>query len=1323
MSEISSKSNNINISNNIDISNNYGSTIASSSSNDNNIINSFINNVEEYDLFTENGVNTISQKKILETWHDFFAKTLKELQDTRDAINDELNGYINTDISDKYDYYSKKYPLLEIDNKIAYTLGGEYHFLSPDEFKLNHFGTTDDNNIGAYGDVLDYQALNVDFNEYTRQYNEFIKEISGTTYDEYKNKIAELDQDILSNKSAKYAVDQQLKEIPYLEKMQTDDYNNFVNNNINNIENIINGHRPVGNIHALGGYDNAIDLSNYDNYKEIMSNDDKCMYAYLLETEGVTVAEKYLDDIQDRLNQAKGAKEAEEFIRSISKNPDASYEDLVIDPTLWNGAKTAGKGFLDGIETFGEGIENIFATEGMMSDNQYAQMAILQKLNGQGVLSETYEISTSIGNMAVPTAISTIISIVATPAAGAAAAKILGATSMGISAAGNSKNDALVKGNTLFASTIYGVLNGVSETTLGYFLGNLPGLTKVSELSLRGMIREGAEEFIQEYVDAGARALVLGESINLDDIAPDALKSFLYGMITSGIMNGGQVGINATYNGAKYVFNNLNDLISFTDKFTSKTSSNNTEIKESNKINFDSNHKYYIDEKVLNSIANSEGSHGVRLISLFNNYTGRPLTSSEISEVESILKDNYSDVSKFDGIIKDGINGSKFIFNKTSNISSNNDSSNNKSASRSNNTVSNMANTSNNSVKNNTSFTKVETGQVGNIELSSISDNVKFDDWLKENLPFSNKLSQEDLNEIKTRFDNILKLKKIEADTLSLGLKSTDIDYANDFEKASQRRVNAVEGLKDYCNELQKKYSGIQQNKINEENSPEIKVKMSENNSSIMYEKQIINDIYFAINSHMSKYNCSFSEMIDILQRMIRDQNYLYLTNNNSARDIIRQYDFTQLSSAINNIILTNNNAVNDINFAINSLMQRQNCSYEDGLNAIKKIIDTNSFIYMTRYNNARNILMNYDISQLTLAYNTIIDNDVKKGLKSPIKFNNNRYNVLNTNLSDYFASFNNNSVGHNYGTDQGGIFELSYYQIDGTNIKLSYREIQDMIKRGDVIPHITKIGTNSYFELKEYIRYKYGFTDNEASIMMNCIDSTGACSYATVCNEIFSYFRANENDFERAFGYSMYTTDEFGNKILNSNKLLMDLYIFANTDVNGGSLLSSTPDGRVFYFNKNALSQNKDIFGRRQLDSEQQKYLSGIRGKNVDLINDFLNSRGYAYSSNIIARCANINNELISNINNRLNNGEGVSLGIYSSGSEIRMLSTDKNIMNSSTKTWGEGGGHSVFVTGMNSQGFIISSWGNEYIIPYADLNENARYIITSGNIYNIGR
>ena len=65
-------------------------------------------------------------------------------------------------------------------------------------------------------------------------------------------------------------------------------------------------------------------------------------------------------------------------------------------------------------------------------------------------------------------------------------------------------------------------------------------------------------------------------------------------------------------------------------------------------------------------------------------------------------------------------------------------------------------------------------------------------------------------------------------------------------------------------------------------------------------------------------------------------------------------------------------------------------------------------------------------------------------------------------------------------------------------------------------------------------------------------------------------------------------------------------------------------------------------------------------------------------------------------------------------------MISTNENLYSSvSTKTWGEGGGHAVFITGVGGGGFYVSSWGREYIIPFKDLANGGEFLIYSSTIH----
>ncbi len=383
-----------------------------------------------------------------------------------------------------------------------------------------------------------------------------------STYEEYEEAIETKEKDIATLKAYQYSLKQQAKEYPYLQLSATSDYLSYVENQKNNptpldqSQLILDEYSAqyVGNVNAVAlaravengealAYSSKAILGSirYD----LLTEEDKMMYSYLYDTKGAKEAYNYIKAIEDRLNNTAGKKEAEEFIKSISG------ADGKIDVSAWNGAKSAGKGFVDGIENWGEGMINIFKTEGMISTNQYAQMYILEALEESKVLTTTYQIGETSGNMAPSIATSLIVSAVASPLAG----KVTGTALMGLSAAGNAKNQALINGNKMASSYVYGACIGLSEATLGYFLGKMPGLSETSGLTLKNLFMEGAEEFTQEWVDAGLQVAVLGADVDWSTIPKQATDSFLMGVLMAGVMNGGAAATELVINGVETKIN------------------------------------------------------------------------------------------------------------------------------------------------------------------------------------------------------------------------------------------------------------------------------------------------------------------------------------------------------------------------------------------------------------------------------------------------------------------------------------------------------------------------------------------------------------------------------------------------------------------------------------------------------------------------------------------------------------------------------------------------------------------------------------------------
>lgn len=613
---ISNNSNNIRVNSNY-TNKKYGSTIGKSGGSSQAALASRARTAktEEFDLSSptviaqkENMVKKSEVTKQIET-------VISYLDNTKNTLEEQKEGLLNKSRSFAVSANRGQYPELYYEEN---TKGGK-KYLNPAEaiksdkyfkkyLKENGYPTDKERMSAEKYSLLKQQYTNYINTVYTEKYNKCFSEALGMTYAEYREKLTQLNNDIESIKASKYELTQQAKEQPYIELMDTDDFQNYISNNKNN---------PNSELYKLYEIKNGTVSLNNDSYWrfEYFTEQDMLIFSYLWDTQSPKVAREYVEAIEDKLNKAEGQANAEKFLDSLRD------ENGNIDADVWTGVLSGAKGFENGLSTFFEGLGNVFSGEGMMSTSQYEQMYILSELTNsagnyiskigneisekqgqeaaadfaskiynadtgeinleyaksvlsvqeynnlvikintdkKSILDNVYELSSSAGNMLPSMIVSLAVSAVATPAAGS----VVGSTLMGISAGGNSKNQALVQGNNLLASTMYGVFSGVSETTLGLLLGNIPGLNQGASLSLKGLFKEGFEEMLQEYVDAGLRASILDETIDITQLNKDAVKSFIYGAVMSGIMNGGQVAFTAVTNVGLVKINNLSEAISF----------------------------------------------------------------------------------------------------------------------------------------------------------------------------------------------------------------------------------------------------------------------------------------------------------------------------------------------------------------------------------------------------------------------------------------------------------------------------------------------------------------------------------------------------------------------------------------------------------------------------------------------------------------------------------------------------------------------------------------------------------------------------------------
>ncbi len=390
---------------------------------------------------------------------------------------------------------------------------------------------------------------------FTKEYNALIEDITKGefhTYEELTEQQKALDNDLTALQSGRYAIHQRQKEFPYMELATTQDYLDYVEEQKKNPDRVdlktLDRDNEKGiyegqcNIVALGRMADAKEVPHYlveeildKIHYDALTEDQRMMYSYLYDKKEYGLLKDYLEAIEDSVNRSRGRMEAEEFLKSVTN------EKGEIDLNAWNALLAGGKGFGDGLENFGEGLLNVFRTEGMISTNQYAQMYILEALDSSLGMKVAYDTGVAVGTVTPTILLSTTASLVVTPAGGkavGAAINKIGSALVGISAAGNAKNQALVDGYGLVEASLYGTCTGLSKSTLGYFLGRIPGLSKEAGLSMKNIFLGGIEKSTYTFVDAGMRAAILQEPVDLSGLTEDARNAFMVGAFMTFITNG-----------------------------------------------------------------------------------------------------------------------------------------------------------------------------------------------------------------------------------------------------------------------------------------------------------------------------------------------------------------------------------------------------------------------------------------------------------------------------------------------------------------------------------------------------------------------------------------------------------------------------------------------------------------------------------------------------------------------------------------------------------------------------------------------------------------
>lgn len=282
---------------------------------------------------------------------------------------------------------------------------------------------------------------------------------------------------------------------------------------------------------------------------EQLTDQELGIYNYLRNKEGQESADKFLDYMEETLNQRLGGKQAEDI--SNIENPVGKL------------LATGGYGFISGVDQFGSGVRQLFSEKALpTSAIQFGAAQVREdladvgpKLGSRSLGQAAFEGTQMIGNMLPSIAIG---SMAGGAGISANVAKALGSGVMSASAGGNAYNEAVKQGYTPEQARSYGTLVALSEGGLQYLLGGISALGgRVSgsvisktvqnidnallragaELGLN-MLSEGSEEYLQEVLTPVFRNIALDENNPVELVSEEAIYSGIMGALSAGLFEG-----------------------------------------------------------------------------------------------------------------------------------------------------------------------------------------------------------------------------------------------------------------------------------------------------------------------------------------------------------------------------------------------------------------------------------------------------------------------------------------------------------------------------------------------------------------------------------------------------------------------------------------------------------------------------------------------------------------------------------------------------------------------------------------------------------------
>ena len=247
-----------------------------------------------------------------------------------------------------------------------------------------------------------------------------------------------------------------------------------------------------------------------------------------------------------------------------------------------------------------------------------------------------------------------------------------------------------------------------------------------------------------------------------------------------------------------------------------------------------------------------------------------------------------------------------------------------------------------------------------------------------------------------------------------------------------------------------------------------------------------------------------------------------------------------------------------------------------------------------------------------------------------------------------------------------------------------------------EALKDLQELDPIEYDNMKDILINEYKLSETDSEELLNLIGQLTDSSYSSEVNAICSYFKNKPEEFEKIFGFPLYTKNADGELILNDNAILMDYYFWNNAYGENATLIEIQEDGTAIL--------NKDAF-------------EDVQNANWQKLDAYLQWKSDKLSCVAGEICSNQESvltdaEIKDALSTHLENSEELSINISATDLEnavpLYNTETGEVINNVAEGQWFK-------VTGTTENGVIVSSNGQKCEIKYEDLAENSKFTFIS--------